>query len=305
MNRLEASISLFIITFFAAVQYVFLIWVPDSVPHFAFLCVTNLIGFLISLAFFFGELFRLDVHQVKQSMILSAQLIAFNLFLLMGVSGLGPSMTNAILSTNFVFIAAIMFLEYKQIPDKCTFIGMFTVFAGLLLMSEARVSDFMNINIIYLMASNIAFAFYIVSVGKYSSSSNPSIIAMGQMFFCFMFSIVLWIGEVIVKGVPFTLPVNPEFWGSVIYISFFIRGLYGIIQVYAQRYISPLNTSLIFSTEIIMTMAVSPLLAEFLGTPPDIITWPRIIGGFVIVFGIMMTEPQFFAWLRRLVIREK
>ena len=305
MNRLEASISLFIITFFAAVQYVFLIWVPDSVPHFAFICITNLIGFLISLAFFFGELFRLDFHQVKQSMILSAQLIAFNLFLLMGVSGLGPSMTNAILSTNFVFIAAIMFLEYKQIPDKGTFIGMFTVFAGLMLMSEARVSDFININIIYLMASNIAFAFYIVSVGKYSSSSNPSIIAMGQMFFCFVFSLVLWVGEVIVEGVPFTLPVNHEFWGSVIYISFFIRGLYGIIQVYAQRYISPLNTSLIFSTEIIMTMAVSPLLAEFLGTPPDIITWPRIIGGVVIVLGIMMTEPQFFAWLRRLVIREK
>ena len=305
MNKLEASISLFFITFFAAVQYVFLIWVPDSVPHFAFLCITNLIGFLISLAFFFGELFRLDTHQVKQSMILSAQLIAFNLFLLMGVSGFGPSMTNAILSTNFVFIAAIMFLEYKQIPDKCTFIGMFTVLAGLLLMSEARVSDFMNIDIIYLMASNIAFAFYIVSVGKYSSSSNPSIIAMGQMFFCFVFSLVLWIGEVIVTGVPFTLPVNPEFWGSVIYISFFIRGLYGIIQVYAQRYISPLNTSLIFSTEIIMTMAVSPLLAEFLGTPPDIITLPRIIGGFVIVFGIMMTEPQFFAWLRGLFIREK
>ena len=207
MNKLEANISLFIITFFAAVQYVFLIWVPDSVPHFAFLCITNLIGLLISLAFFFGELFRLDFHQVKQSMILSAQLIGFNIFLLMGVSGLGPSMTNAMLSTDFVFIAAIMFFEYKQIPNKGTFIGMFTVLAGLLLMSEARLSDFMNINIIYLTASNISFAFYIVSVGKYSSSSNPSIIAMGQMFFCFVFSLILWIGEVVVKGVPFSLPL--------------------------------------------------------------------------------------------------
>ena len=101
------------------------------------------------------------------------------------------------------------------------------------------------------------------------------------------------------------VPLNPEFWGSVLYISFFIRGLYGIIQVYAQRYVSALNTSLIFSTEIIMTMAVSPLLSEFLGTPPDIISWPRIIGGVVIVIGILMTEPKFFGALRRLVIREK
>ena len=305
MNRLEANISLFFITFFASVQYVFLIWVPDSVPHFAFLCITNLIGLIMSLAFFFGELFRLDMKQVKHSMILSVELVVFNIFLLIGVSGLGPAMTNAILSTNFVFIAAIAFLEYKQIPDTETFIGIFVVLVGLMLMSEARISDFMNIGVLYLTASNIAFAFYVVSVGKYSSSSNPAIIAMGQMFFCFLFSLILWIAEVIVKGIKFSLPGNPEFWGSVLYVSFFIRGLYGIIQVYAQRYISPLNTSLIFSTEIIMTMAVSPLLAEFLGTPPDIVTWPRIIGGFVIVFGIMMTEPQFFAWLRGLVVREK
>ena len=170
-----------------------------------------------------------------------------------------------------------------------------------MLMSEARISDFMNIGVLYLTASNIAFAFYVVSVGKYSSSSNPAIIAMGQMFFCFLFSLILWIAEVIVKGIKFSLPGNPEFWGSVLYVSFFIRGLYGIIQVYAQRYISPLNTSLIFSTEIIMTMAVSPILSEFLGTPPDVITWPKIIGGIAIVFGVMMTEPQFFAWLKKVL----
>ena len=283
MNRLEANISLFFITFFASVQYVFLIWIPDSVPHFAFLCITNLIGFIMSLAFFVGELFRLDTQQVKNSMILSAQLIAFNLFLLMGVSGLGASLTNAVLSTNFIFIAVIMFFEYKQIPDKGTFFGVSAVFIGLMLMSEAGISDFMNKSVIYLTASNVAFAFYIVSVGRYSSSSNPSIIA------------------VILRGVPFTLPLNPEFWGSVFYISFFIRGIYGIIQVYAQRYISPLNTSLIFSTEIIMTMAVSPILSEFLGTPPEVITVPKIIGGVAIVLGILMTEPKFFGALRRLL----
>ena len=60
MNKLEANVSLVIITFFAAIQYIFLSAIPDTVSHFAFLCITNLIGFLITLAFFFGELFRLD-----------------------------------------------------------------------------------------------------------------------------------------------------------------------------------------------------------------------------------------------------
>ena len=78
MNRIEANLSLLIITFFASVQYAFLIWVPESVSHFAFMCITNLVGLIMSLCFFFGELFRLDIRQVKQSMIVSGELVIFN-----------------------------------------------------------------------------------------------------------------------------------------------------------------------------------------------------------------------------------
>ena len=49
MNRLEANISLILITFYAAVQYPFLTGVPESVSQFAFLCLTNLVGFVIML----------------------------------------------------------------------------------------------------------------------------------------------------------------------------------------------------------------------------------------------------------------
>ena len=65
MNKLEANISLVIITFFAAIQYVFLSGVPDTVSHFSFLCITNLVGFVITLALFFSELFRVDKKQIS------------------------------------------------------------------------------------------------------------------------------------------------------------------------------------------------------------------------------------------------
>lgn len=197
MNKLEANISLLFITFFAAIQNVFLIWIPESVSHFAFLCITNLVGFTISLAFFFGELFRLDIRQVKQSMILSAELVAFNIFMLLGVAGAGPTMTNALLSTDFVFISFIAFLQYRQIPDMGTVFGIISVLCGLLLMVEADFSELWNWHVLYLLVSDISFAFYIVTTGAYSSSSNPSIIAMGQMFFCFVFSLILWAGEAV------------------------------------------------------------------------------------------------------------
>ena len=294
MSRLEANISLLIITFLGSVQYVFLAAVPESVSHFAFLCITNLVGFVISLAFFFNELFRLDSKQIVQSMILAAELVVFNVFMLLGASGISTTITAAVLSSYFVFVVAFSALFLKQRPNIYTVAGVLIVLSGLFLMTEADSGGFVNKNVLYLLVADAAFAVYVITIGAYASSSNPSILAMGQMLFCFLFSLVLWTGEAIFFGVEFSLPVDREFWAAVLYVSFSIRGLYTIVQIYAQRYVSPLNTSLIFSTEIIMTMAVSPLMARLFGTPPEHINALRIAGSVLIVFGLLVTEPGFF-----------
>lgn len=308
MSRLEANISLLIITFLGSMQYVFLASVPESVSHFAFLSVTNLVGFVISLAFFFNELFRLDSRQIVQSIILSAELVVFNIFMLLGASGLNTTVTVAVLSAYFVFIVVFSALFLKQRPNAFTVAGVLIVLSGLFLMTGADPSNFLDANILYLLVADIAFALYVMSIGSYASSSNPSILAMGQMFFCFVFSLVLWSVEALFFGAKFSLPSNREFWGAVIYISFVMRGLYTIVQIYAQRYISPLNTSLIFSTEIIMTMAISPLMSRVFGMPPEQITPLRIAGSVLIVAGLLVTEPGFLVnagkFLRRLIHAE-
>lgn len=294
MSKLEANISLLIITFLSAIHYVFLTAVPESVSHFAFLSITNLVGFLIALAFFFGELFRLDKHQVIQSIYLAAELVAFNLFMLKGGQGTNPSVTSAVVSSYFVFVVIFTAVFQKIIPDKGTVSGVIIVLAGLFLMTDADIDGLINANIFYLLVADAAFAFYVMTVGAYAEASNPSILAMGQMFFCFLFSLILWAGDAVFFGASFSLPSNPQFWGSVIYLGFFIRGLFGIVQIYAQRYVSPLNTSLIFSTEIVMTMAVSPLLAPISGMPPEKITVLKIAGSVLIVAGLLITDPVIF-----------
>ena len=71
--------------------------------------------------------------------------------------------------------------------------------------------------------------------------------------------------------------------------------------MYAQRYVSPLNTSLIFSTEIIITMLMSPLLALLFGTQAEPITPFRLAGAVVMVLGILLADPSVIgAWKRRL-----
>ena len=136
MNKLEANVSLFIITFFAAIQYAFLQGVPDTVSHFAFLCVTNLIGFLLTLAVFFSELFRVDKKQIKQSLLLSLELFGFNVFLLLG-SSVGATVSACVLSAYFVFLPLLSLLLFRIKSDRMTLCAIVVVLAGLALVFAA------------------------------------------------------------------------------------------------------------------------------------------------------------------------
>ena len=299
MNKLSANISLYIITFFAAVQYAFLSSVPDTVSNFAFLAVTNLIGFLITFAVFFRELRRLDKKQVVQSVVLSLELFAFNVFLLLGSRGMSATVVACVLSSYFAFIVILSFLIFHKAPDKNKVVAVFIVLFGVFLMMNADLMGLMDPHILYLLAADVFFALYLLTAEQYATTSNPSILAMGQTLFNFLIALACWAGESLIVKQPMSLPVDPAFWGSVFFISFFIRGLYGIVQIYAQRYVSPLNVSLIFSTEIIMTMAVSPLLVTLFNVEPDQITPLRILGALVMVLGILTADSGVTDAVRR------
>ena len=219
----------------------------------------------------------------------------------MGVKSFNPAVTSSVLSSYFVFIFIFEAVLYHKMPTKTSFLSVSLVFIGLFFMINFDVKSLLKIEILYYLISNAFFAVYVMNVGSYAKSSNPSILAMGQMFFCFLFSLILWIFEIIFKYAAFSLPTDKDFWVGVIYTSFFIRGLYGIIQIYAQRYVSPLNTSLIFASEIVMAMLISPLLSAILGTTPDVITPLKILGSGLIILGLLVMEPEFFKAVRNLL----
>ncbi len=304
MNKREANVSLFIITFFAAIQYAFLEGVPDSVSHFAFLCVTNLIGFLLTLAVFFSELFRVDRKQIRQSLLLSLELFGFNVFLLLG-SSVGATVSACVLSAYFVFLPLLSLLLFKTRSDRMTLCAVGVVLAGLALMLLEDPAGLKDVHFLYLLIADVFFALYILTVGRFTAGSNPSILAMGQMLFNCLIALIFWVGQSAIQRTPLSLPTDSAFWGSAIFIGFFIRGLYGIVQMYAQRYVSPLNTSLIFSTEIIITMLMSPVLALLFGTQPERITALRLAGAGVMVLGILLADPSVTGALKRRLRHEE
>ena len=106
---------------------------------------------------------------------------------------------------------------------------------------------------------------------------------------------IKWSGEEISAGETYTKE-RPK--------SLYLE-LHSGSTAYAQRYVSPLNTSLIFSTEIIITMLMSPVLALLFGTQPERITALRLAGAGVMVLGILLADPSVTGALKRRLRHEE
>ncbi len=255
-----ATIGLIFITFLAAIQYVFLQNIPDSVSEFAFLCITNAIGAALLGGMSLGKIRGIGRKTIKKGAFLAAELTGFNFFLLLGSSKMDSVLIASIVSLYFVFITPLLILLKKKINF---FSGIASVIAiiALILMFGADTDEFFSSTaVIYLIIADVFFAAYVVSVGLIGANEDSVELSFAQMLSSTVFSLIGWLVQCAFGQTSFALPVNPGFWISALFIGIFIRVIYGIIQLWAQKYVSPLKTSLIFSSEIIITLITSPVM---------------------------------------------
>lgn len=289
MNKLQANASLLAITLLAGIQYAFLKNVPDSVSHFAFLFITNFIGFLIGMLVLGGELCRADRKQVLCSAALAGLLLGFNLFMLIGAGHLDTIVTSFTITAYIALIPAVSLLFHRRVSGN-QIAAMIIVLMGLALSMRIDLRGFLNLYVLCLIAADLFFAFYIVFVEEICGKMNPAVLLIGELFFGSLFSFAGWL---IQDGVSsLTLPKEPAFWGSALFVAFFIRGLYGLVQLYAQRYVSAIQVSLVFSTEIIFTLALAPILSRLMGTEPELMDLFKAAGCVMIILGILAADKN-------------
>lgn len=282
------------ITFFSSLQYVFLAGVPSYIPNSSFVCITSLIGFLLLLFIFFNELFRVDKKHILQSALLATELFLFNYFLLLGSTGFDAVTISCVISAYFIFIPIIEFIIFRHVPKLSKVMSILLVLTGILFIMNWQVGSLLNKKVIYLLIADISMAAYVITTGYFSNRSNPAILSMGQLMFIAIVSFISWNVEVRMRGTKLSIPIEPSFWGSVIFISFFIRGVYTVVQTYAQRFVSALNTSLIFSTEIIITMLTSTAISNFFGlqVSESNLSLNSGIGAALMLLGIFISDPS-------------
>ena len=286
-------LGLIVITLWSAMQYILLANVPDTVPQFAFLCVTNAIGVVMLCAFRFRHIGSIRKSTLVKGAALALELCGFNFFLLIGSKGTDSVIASSILSMYFIFVTPLLLLMKRTVSFRSVVAGLIAIISLLLLFGADTSLLFSSKSTVYLLIGAFFFALYVVTISVFGEDEDSSSLSMCQIAFAAVFSFVGWVIETGVTGVSFALPSDRNFWIAALFIGIFIRALYTLIQVTAQKYVQPIKASLVFSSEIIISLFLNPILSKFYGTEAAPITTVKIIGCLFFVIAMLIIDDGF------------
>ncbi|MBR2835767.1 MAG: SpoIIE family protein phosphatase [Coriobacteriales bacterium] len=292
-----ATIGLIVITCLAAIQYVFLRNVPSTVSTFAFVCITNAIGLIVLALIRPKKLAGMHKTTMLKGAFFAFELTGFNVFLLLGSHNLDAVVISSVLSMYFVFITPLLLLLRKRVSFFSGIATVIAIIALLLLFGADTDALFSSADVVYLIIADAFFAAYVVSVSILGESEDSTHLTLAQMGFSALFALVGWLVECMVSGQNFALPTEPGFWVSAVFIGVFIRAVYGIVQISCQKYVSALKASLIFSSEIIVTLVTNPFMCNLLGVPYTPVTVFQILGGLLLIAATLMVDDTVMARL--------
>ena len=288
-----STLGLIFITFLSAIQYIFLRNVPDTVPIFAFVCVTNLIGFVILGITQFKKLFSLKKKTLLKGMLFALELSGYNFFLLLGSRHMDSVMISSVVSMYFIFVTPMLLLFRKKVNFFSSVATVIAVIALLLMFGADTDGLFSSVNVVYLLISGIFFAAYLVSVSVMGSGEDSVQLTLSQVLFSIVFALVGWFVESRLGSGEFALPTDRRFWISALYIGVFIRAVYGLIQIVSQKHVPAINTSLILASEIVITLILNPVLCRLFDTPYMPITVFQIIGCVLFIIASLLVDGAF------------
>ncbi len=290
-----ATLGLIFITFLAAIQYIFLQNVPDTVSTFAFVCITNLIGILILGLVQFKKVIGLKKKTLLKGIVFAVELTGFNYFVLLGSKNLDVVIVSSVVSLYFIFITPLLMLLKKKVSFFSSIASVIAVIALLLMFGADTDALFSSKEVIYLILADIFFASYVVSVSILGKEEDSTQLTMAQMIFSSIFAFAGWAIQSAASNTGMSIPKEISFWVSALFMGIFIRAIYGLLQIQCQKYVSALKASLIFSAEIIITLVTNPILSRLFGNQYTPATVFQIIGAFLLIIATLMVDETVMA----------
>ncbi len=285
-----ATAGLIFITFLAAIQYIFLTNVPDSVSTFCFVCITNVIGLVVMCTARFKKIRRIRKSTILKGAFFAVLLTGFNIFVLLGSRSMDSVVVSSVVSLYFVFVTPLLLLLRKKVNFLSSIATAMAVIALLLMFGGNTEALFSSTKVIYLVVADLFFAAYVVGVSILGANEDSAALTISQMLFSVLFALVAWVVEAAAGKTTMSLPTEKLFWISVIFMGIFIRAVYGLLQITCQKRVSAISASLIFSTEIVITMIMNPIMSRILGTTYNPATPYQVTGAVLLIIANLLVD---------------
>ena len=293
-KTLLSTLGLVMITVWSAVQYLFYSNVPGDISTFEFLFLTNVCGCLILALTQLRHLKRISRGTVKKAVALSFIQLFLNFFIVLGSRNMDPVIISSVMGLYFIFVTPLLLLLRQKVSFRSGVATVVALIALLLVFNADFEGVFASANVIFLVIADVFFATYIVFISFVTEGEDPQAMAIVQMASCAVLSLAAWIidAKAFNHG-SLSVSLDPKFWISVLFIGIFIRALYSVIQFAAQKNVPPVNASLIFASEIVITLILNPLLSRLFGTSYEPATVFQIIGCVLFVVAVLICNDEF------------
>ena len=289
MTKKENNIVLLSITLCWAASYIFIKSLPEDLSSYAYLTLTTGIAAIIMSVTFFNRLKNIRKGTLWKGFFLALLMCANLLAEKAGISLISSSNASFISSLNIIFVPLLMLL-WKKLPSRNNVVGIIVILMGIFCTSGFNLKGFFNLGTLYMTAACLVMGIYTIAADRFTKEEDPLLIAVVQMIFTAVVGYLLWFLEE--PQTFLSLSYSSRMLSSIIILAFFTKAYAYIMLMYAQKYASPLNVTVIAATEPVITLSLAILLPASFGTTETFRMLP-FVGSIVIACGAVIAGTDF------------
>ena len=293
MNRLQANLCLLCVTLCWSAEVVLYACIPDGVPAFATSAVTALAGAVLLLAPFHrrvvGELKASGWRFAAAVFGLAALSAAYNTLYLYGAKSFDVA-SGAFTFCMTVVILPVVLLTMRRRVEPGTWVSVVLVLAGIVLALGPSVRASQAPGLGLMGAGCLLRAVAVVGLADAAKKHDPIAVAILLEGFAALISFAGWAAEDprLFAGLPSSRTLVAV-WAVY---SYFIVAFAQTLNVFAMRRVTAANATIVYSVEIIFSIAWGALLPA--GIVDHVALTPRLaLGAALIVAGSVAEIADF------------
>ncbi len=286
-KQLKADLALLLVTIGWGSSFILTKNSLAELEPYNFLALRFIFAFFISSLIYYKKMIAIDKDTLIYGTVLGIFLFLSYAFQTVGINYTTASKSAFITGFNVVLVPIFTAVMLKKLPSLMTMFSVLLAFFGLALISLNQDVGGVNIGDFYTGLCAIAFALYIILVGKFTLKTDAVASAIIQIGVTGFLSLIITIS---IEN-P-TVPVSPSIWFTMLILSIVCTSGAYIVQNVAQKYTTATHTALIYTGEPVFAAMFAYIMAkEVLGTKGT-------IGAVLIVIGMLLIEldiPKLFS----------